>query len=401
LHNYYNYFNDRDNFEAEKIIVALNEKFDFSDSPNSSIFYSDILTGIDYEKAEVICHSKKNKSNIGNIILIHLKNKEKSAVIDSIDKLSVNSAVTYAEPNYLYSIHRHPNDPYYGDLWGLEKIKTPLSWNYSVGNADVVVGVTDSGVDNNHPDIKNNMWISANGQYGWDFIHNNGNSMDTLGHGTHVSGTISAVGNNLTGITGVCWNVKIAALKIGHISISLAAAIAAIDYAGINNIPILNASWGGRYYSPDLKFAIEQYDGLFIASAGNNGSDNDLFPIYPSSYDSSNIISVAASNPDDTLADFSNYGAKSVDIAAPGAKILSLSLRDEYVYKNGTSMAAPHVAGAAALLKSYMPDLTILDIKDIILSSADKHPNLIGRVSSGMLNVKAMFDKTKSVPLKS
>jgi subtilisin family serine protease len=337
---------------------------------------------------------------MGDIILIHLKNKDKQTVLNGIEKLKANPNVIFAEPDGLYNRHVFPNDPYYRQLWGLEKIKAPLAWKYSKGSDEVVVGVVDSGIDYNHPDIKNNMWVSQEGEYGWDFLNNDSYCVDATGHGTHVAGTIGAIGNNAIGIAGVCWHIKIASLKIGNRFFDLASAIAAIDYANENNILILNNSWGGRNYSPSLKYAIQQYKGLFITSAGNSGTNNDNFPDYPSCYGSDNIISVAASNQYDELAPFSNYGAQSVDIAAPGTDILSLSLNDEYTYQIGTSMAAPHVAGAAALLKSYMPDLTVLGIKSIILASADKHPNFYGKIlSGGILNVSAIIEMAKSIGL--
>jgi subtilisin family serine protease len=255
--------------------------------------------------------------------------------------------------------------------------------------------VVDSGIDHHHPDIRNNMWASQDGRYGWNFLDDNGDAMDATGHGTHVAGTIGAVVNNFIGIAGVSLHVKIASLKIGNHTFDLASAIAAIDYANQNNIPILNNSWGGHYYSPSLKHAIEQYDGLFVASAGNYGADNDYFFDYPTSYGSDNIISVAASNQNDHLASFSNFGVESVDIAAPGTDILSLAPNGGYDYQKGTSMAAPHVAGAAALLKSYRPDLSALDIKSIILSSVDKHPHFYGKIrSGGVLNIKAMLERS-------
>ena len=289
--------------------------------------------------------------------------------------------------------HTIPNDEYFSYLWGTKKIKSDLAWNYTTGSNQIVVGVTDSGIDYTHPDLKYNMWICKDGLNGWNFFNSNENSTDTTGHGTHVAGTIGAVGNNFIGITGICWNINIASLKIGHIFMNLSAAIEAINYANINNISILNNSWGSSYYSPLLKFAIEQYDGLFITSAGNEGLNSDYFPDFPASYDSDNIISVTATNQDDSLTPFSNYGVKSIDIAAPGIDILSTSLNGGYSYQTGTSMAAPHVAGAAALLKSYMPDLTHLEIKDIILSSADKYPHLEGKVlTGGILNVNAMLE---------
>jgi len=379
--------NYNDHFESEKVIVSLNQR---RHCPETS---ASILYGIDHEKVEVIFPFKGDEFPIGDIILVHLTCKKKSTVINTVEKLSAHPYVFHAEPNYLFNRHIIPNDPYYKHLWGLEKIKAPLAWNYSTGDTNIVVGVADSGIDYNHPDIKDNMWISKDGDYGWNFINNNNDPMDMAGHGTHVAGTIGAVGNNFIGIAGVCWRVKLVALRIGNNAFSLDAAIASIHYANENNITIYNNSWGGRQYSPHLKHAIEHYNGLFIASAGNDGVDNDLLPDYPASYDNDNIISVAAANPYDALAPFSNYGAKSVDIAAPGTDILSLSLKGEYNDQSGTSMATPHVSGAAALLKSYRPGLTALEIKNIILSSADKHPNFDGKIlSGGILNIDAMFE---------
>lgn len=382
------------NFELGKIIVALNKSLAYS---NSSAFYMDnILKEIEAENVEVIFHSNKvnNLDNIGDILLVYLKEKGEKEVIEAIEKLLNNKNVVYAEPDYLYNMDVIPNDPDFRYLWGMDKIKAPSAWNYTTGQHSIVVGVLDSGIDYNHPDIKYNMWISKDRQYinGWNFIENNNNPMDRTDHGTHVAGTIGAVGNNFIGIAGVCWNVQLAAFKIGDNRVDLAAAIKAINFANMHKIPILNNSWGGGTYSPILKYAIEQYDGLFIASSGNNGSNNDIFPIYPASYDCDNIISVAASNQVDTLASFSNYGVKTVDIAAPGVDILSTTLYGQYSYKNGTSMAAPHVAGAAALLKSYMPYLNTLEIKRIILSSANKKTNLKGKVLvGGILDINSML----------
>lgn len=388
----YNYYNEN-NFEAGKVIVALNKNYIYSGTPT---FYSDpIFNEIGIEKIEELFHSKKiaNDHNIDIIILIYLKNKEKSAVIDAIEKLSNSPYVVYAEPDYYTAPYIIPNDQYFSYLWGMKQIKSPLAWNYTIGSSTVVVGVIDSGIDNNHPDIKDNMWIAPTNRdiNEWNLINGN-NSMDETGHGTHVAGTIGAVGNNFFGVTGTCWNVKLAPLKIGSRIFGLASAIKAIEYANIHNITILNNSWGGRIYSPLLKLAIEEYDGLFIVSAGNDGTNNDYFPAYPASYDSDNIISVAATNQNGTLASFSNYGSKSVDIAAPGTNIFSTSLYGEYSYMNGTSMSAPHVSGAAALLKSYAPNLTSLEIKTIILSSVNKNPNLYGKIlTSGILDVYAML----------
>jgi subtilisin family serine protease len=377
-------------FEAGRVIVTLNRDYFCHDDIDC---LDDVLIGIDYEKVVNIFRSKPNANQSGDVLLVHLKCGKKESVIDAIETFMENPNVMFAEPDFFLDSRIIPNDPYYSYLWGLDRIKAPSAWDYTTGCGDVIVGVVDSGVDFTHPDIRDNIWVCPEGMYGACFCGEDCDPMDTSGHGTHVAGTIGAVGNNHIGITGTAWNVKIASLKIGQRDFSLAAAIAAIDYANSNQIPILNNSWGGRLYSPSLKHAIEQYGGLFVASAGNYGVNNDFYPDFPASYDCENIIAVAATNVYDELADFSNFGERSVDIAAPGTDIYSLSLHGEYSYMCGTSMSAPFVAGAAALLKSYMPQLTALEIKEIILSSVDKRPSLTGFVSSGgVLNITAMLE---------
>lgn len=377
-------------FEVGKVIVALNKNHV---TPGCEVSRDGVFSEIDYSKIETIFPAKETECDTGDIVLLCLICQKKETVTNVVDQLLDHPYVVHAEPNYFFNRHIIPNDQYFRYLWGLETIETPLAWDYTTGSANIVVGVTDSGIDHNHPDIRENMWVSSDGYHGWNFINDDSESMDTSGHGTHVAGTIGAVGNNFLGITGVCWRVKLAALRIGNNVMSLAAAISAIHYSNENYISILNNSWGGREYSPILEHAVTHYNGLFIASAGNDGVNNDFLPDYPASFDSENVISVAATKQDNTLAAFSNYGVKSVHIAAPGADIFSLALNSKYSYQSGTSMAAPHVAGAAALLKSYRPNLTALDIKHIILSSADKHPHLSGKIlTSGILNVKAMFE---------
>lgn len=378
-------------YETGKVIVAVNNDISFAEV---EFYISLALEEIEYEKIEVIFSydTETEKKDAENIILIYLKDKDPTTVIEAVKKLSVSPYIIYAEPDYIEEMHLVSNDPLYKYLWGIQKINTPLAWNYTTGSSEVVVGVIDTGIDYNHQDITENMWISPNEKllYGWNFADNNDNSIDTDGHGSHVAGTIGAVGNNGIGITGVCWNIRVASLKFG---LDIASAIAAIDFANSFNIQILNASWGGRAYSYSLKYAIEHYNGLFIASAGNNGTNNDIEPIYPASYDSDNIISVAATDPYDTLARFSNYGVESVDIAAPGTDILSLDLDGGYSPLNGTSMAAPHVAGVAALLKSYLPSISTSSLKNIILSSVNRNINLEGKIlTGGLLDVNAMFE---------
>ncbi|MCL2050664.1 MAG: S8 family serine peptidase [Lachnospiraceae bacterium] len=392
------YYIENGDFESGKIIVALDKNIDYASA--TSFYNSQIFAGIDVEKITIIYQPGKlsSQSDFGYLLLAELANKDKMATIDAAEKISAKPYVVYTELDYSYEMYVLPNDPDFRYLWGLETINAPAAWNFTTGSRDVVVGVVDSGIDHQHPDIKQNMWHSFDRSYenGWDFVNDNPNSMDLSGHGTHVAGTIGAVGNNAIGITGVCWNIQVAAFRIGSVTMSLAAAIAAIDFANKMGIPILNNSWGGRFYSSSLKYAIEQYNGLFIVAAGNSSKNNDYIPDYPSSFDSENIISVAATDRNNNLASFSNYGIRTVDIAAPGRDILSLSPRGGYDYKNGTSMAAPHVAGAAALLKANWPALKTMELKEIILESVDRKSSLTGRIKTGgILNTSLMFEVAK------
>lgn len=374
------------NYKLGKVIVGV--KKDITSTVAIHYYIHQALQDIEYEKIETIFHGQKKTSEL-DILLIYLKKQDVNTIEIAVERLSQSSFTAFVEPDYIEEMHMISNDPLYQRLWGIQRIKVPLAWNYTTGNTNVVVGVIDSGIDHTHPDIEENMWRDATLSYGWNFADDNSYSIDTDGHGTHVAGTIGAVGNNYIGITGVCWNVSVVSMKFG---LDVASAIASIEFANTFQIPILNASWGGKGYSQALKYAIDNYDGLFIASAGNNGSNNDKEPIYPASYDCHNIISVAATDPNDALAGFSNYGVDSVDIVAPGTNILSLDLYGDYSPLSGTSMAAPHVAGVAALLKSYMPTLSISELKAIMLDSVNKLPNLVDKVSTGgILDANAAF----------
>ncbi|MFN3975609.1 MAG: S8 family serine peptidase [Aquificaceae bacterium] len=321
-----------------------------------------------------------------------------------IAELSKRPDVEYVEPDYIYTLKAIPNDPGWGYLWGLQKIQVPLAWDLTQGSSNVVVAVIDSGVDYNHNDLKENMWINggevpnngvdddSNGYvddyYGINAINGSGNPMDDNGHGTHVAGIIGAVGNNGVGVVGVNWHVKIMALKFanqqgeGYTS----DAIECINYAIQKGAHIINASWGDYYYSQALKDAIEMARNagiLFVAAAGNENNNNDLYPFYPASYDLENIISVAATDQKDLLAGFSNYGRNSVHVGAPGVEILSTWLDNRYAYADGTSMAAPYVAGLAALLKAQNPSYTWRDLKCRIMKSVDPLDSLNSKTITG------------------
>jgi hypothetical protein len=331
--------------------------------------------------------------------------------------------VEYAQPNYSrWAIQQAPpNDPFWldGSLWGLEKIQAQQAWtSFTAGDGSVVIANIDTGVDYTHPDLAANMWrnpteIPGNGVdddlngyvddvFGIDTANFDSDPMDDQGHGTHTAGTAAAVGNNELGVTGVTWNAKILSCKFldwtGYGTD--AGAIECFDYiVGLRqrgvNIRVSSNSWGGTRGaeppSPALMAAIEaagQAGILNVFGAGNDGANNDEIPFDPASYEIASIISVASSGPTDRRSFFSNYGATSVDIAAPGQDILSTYPGDSYELLSGTSMATPVVAGAAALLASMDPALTPGDMKALLMDNVDQLSRWNGVVvSGGRLNV--------------
>jgi subtilisin family serine protease len=244
-----------------------------------------------------------------------------------------NPNVLYAEPDYLRHIDMVPNDPYFSRLWGLYNsgqtvnggkgipgadIDAPEAWNKTTGSKDVIVAVLDTGVDYREPDLSPNI------VNGWDFVANSSDPMDRVGHGTHVAGIIAAVGNNSIGVTGVMWKAKIMPLRvIGPFGAPDDLVIAAIDYANSHGAHIINMSFGGPEFSQSVKDAIDASPALCVCAAGNSGANNDQAPLYPASFMSDNIISVAATDQNGTLASFSDYGQKTVQVAAPGTNIYS------------------------------------------------------------------------------
>lgn len=320
----------------------------------------------------------------------HVKLPKRVSMAQAAKQYLAHPSVAYVEPNYIVRpVATLPNDPRYAELWGMERIRAPEAWDITQGSHEIVVGVIDTGIFTAHQDLAANI---APGSY--DFANNTADQQDRDGHGTHVAGTIGAVGNNGIGVAGVNWQVKLIGLKFLDPYGDTADAIRAVEYAATNTalkIKITNNSWGGGGYSQGLYDAIkaagETYGQLFIAAAGNDGLDNDEEPHYPSSYDLPNIIAVAAIDSNGMLADFSCYGLESVDIAAPGVDILSTvpgGAGDQYdgTY-SGTSMACPHVAGAAALLWSLNPDYSYEVIRDALLESVELNPNLDGVVATG------------------
>jgi hypothetical protein len=345
----------------------------------------------------------------------HLRLPEGADVAAAIAELRADPAVEYAEPNYEWSALEVPNDPLFPQLWAMQNtgqtggvpgadIRAVDAWDVFTGDPNLMIGVIDTGIDWAHPDLAANVWtnpgeIPGNGidddhngyvddVHGYDFVNNDGNPADDNGHGTHVAGTIAAVGNNGIGVVGVVWRAQVVGIKIlSDAGIgSTATALAGIQYALRVGVRVTNNSWGGPFNSQALSDAIEALgaDGqIFVAAAGNDALNSDLVPNYPSGFASDCIISVAATNANDRLATFSNYGLNSVDVAAPGTDILSLAPGGGYQSLSGTSMATPHVTGIVALAMGHSPNASNTFIKELVLAHAEPLPGLEGVIGSG------------------
>jgi subtilisin family serine protease len=354
-----------------------------------------------------------------------------------LDFLRAQPDVAYAEPNYIITSDGLPDDPWFGQLWGLfnsgqdvgipgipgADIDAAAAWDVTTGSRDHAVAIVDSGIDYLHPDLAANIWSApfeftvriggqlvngeivggqeitcAAGTHGFNAITRTCDPYDDFHHGTHVAGTIGAVGNNNLGVTGVNWTASIMGAKFldaGGTG-SIADAIDAIDFviqasaATGANVRVLSNSWSGGGFSQALLDQINRAndnDMLFVASAGNNALNNDLTPRYPASYNAPNVIAVASINNRDALAGDSNFGVASVDLAAPGVNVLSTYPGAFYQYSSGTSMAVPHVSGAALLVLSQCP-LSTSELKDSLLTTVEPTAALAGKVATGgRLNV--------------
>ncbi len=338
----------------------------------------------------------------------------------------LQSDVLYVEPNFVHTMgdmieSTSPNDSSFRWLWGMNNtgqtggtadadIDAVEAWDLTTGSSNVVIAVIDTGVDYTHPDLAANMWTNlgeiagdgidndGNGYiddlHGYDFAYGDGDPMDGHSHGTHTAGTIGAVGNNGSGVAGVNWDVSIMAVKFlsDRGSGTTAGAIQAVNYVTRMkrdydvNVVATNNSWGGGGYSSALADAIAasgQQEILFIAAAGNDGANNDAGGHYPSNYAYDNVISVAATDHNDNLASFSNYGLTTVDLGAPGVSIYSTTRGGNYASYSGTSMATPHVAGVVGLLAAQNPQATTAEIKAAIMNGGDVISALSGRTVTG------------------
>lgn len=355
-------------------------------------------------------YSVESKERINRKLDIVKFDNNKYSMEEMLINLNNDLNVEYAEPNYISRLSSSPqNEPDLDKMWGLKNAITDGvdidvfdAWEIGTGSPNLVVGVIDSGIDYNHIDLKDNIWINNeeipgneidddNNGYvddysGWNFTGVNNNTYDDNSHGTHVSGIIAASTNGM-GIVGVAPTVKIMPLKVANTQGGLYTSdvVSAIQYGISKGMKLFNCSFGGSDFSQTEYDLMKNSDALFMCAAGNGdaygiGMDNDSsVKNYPASFDLPNIISIASIDERGGLSNFSNYGEVSVDIAAPGTNIYS-TMPGGYGYKNGTSMATPYVTGVAALVLSADMDLTPIEVKNYILKSAHKLPQLENKI---------------------
>ena len=338
--------------------------------------------------------------------------------------LDGSRGVLYTEPNFTRRLQVTPDDTHFGLLWGLHNtgqvmggtagtpdadIDAPEAWELTTGSPVTTVAVVDTGVDESHPDLAPQGWANpgetgagreTNGidddqngyvddTQGWDWVAQDSDPDDEHGHGTHVAGTVAARGNDGQGVTGVSWQSRLMALRVldedGEGTV--ADVVDAYSYAAANGAPIVNASLGSSGFSFTEYDMLRSLPGtLFVVAAGNDGESNEVNPHYPCSYALPNVVCVAASNNRDGLAGFSNYGATSVDLAAPGRSTFS-TWPGGYTYASGTSMATPHVSGVAALVHSRLPGASVATMRNALLAGVDPQPAFAGKtVTGGRLN---------------
>ncbi len=366
------------------------------------------------------------ETNLPLVEVVRTKPGQAAAVAAGLGR---RADVVYAEPSVLYSLTKTPNDSAYGSQWplgnGANDIDAPSAWDFETGDGSVTVGVIDTGIDYLHPDLAANRWVNPVEQSGVTGVDDDGNGVtdDIFGfdfadwdadprpesdagclfsgqsHGTHVAGTIGARGNNSVGVAGVAWDVRLIALDAydedlcGLPDYALANSII---YSRIMGADLVNMSLGSDQFSPVIDDAIADSPNLLVvAAAGNSGTSNDTQPWFPCNLNRANVVCVAASTQGGGRASFSNYG-RSVDLAAPGVSVLSTVVGGGYAYYQGTSMAAPHVAGAAVLLKSAAPTLTAGQLRSALLTTVDASPAWFGQVASGgRLNVAAALSAVR------
>jgi len=364
--------------------------------------------------------------------------------LEAARQLRLDDNVEWAQPDYLLSVFPDPEqgdegfafagllaepttkpgyvtapplpapapDSRMNELWGMQTISAPNAWKLQRGDTKIIVADIDTGIDYTHPNLVHNLWRNPKPDpqmqdfVGYDFAANDGRPWDDFGHGTHTAGTIGATGGFGLGISGVSQRVSLMGLRFitAEGSGTTSDAVRAIDYAISHGARVLSNSWGGAAEDAAenkvLEDAVErahQADVLFVAAAGNDGTDNDKVPVYPAAIRKPNVLTVAATNNKEGRSFFSNYGKETVHVGAPGSSVLSTVPGGGYKPNSGTSMACPHVAGLAALILSERPDLTAVQVKQIIMETTDSLAALQGfTVSGGRINAAAALAKART-----
>lgn len=412
-----------------ELIVRTRGGFSLSESEGSVVqdFGAKVLDSFDTPAG-------LHKSVAGEFLRIQLP--AGVSVEQAMAAMARDERVEFAVPNHVYhlpdfeKVENAPNDPDFAKLWGLNNdgqtggtadadIDAPEAWQVHTGRTQAqgahITAVIDTGIDYNHPDLKGNMWVNP-GEIAGDGIDNDGNGvvddvhgynafdqtgdpMDGQGHGSHCAGTIAATGNDGVGVVGVNQQANIMAVKIFNDegSTDAAAIIRGIQYATKMGARITSNSWGGPVPNAGIRQAFADSPALHLVAAGNSGTNNDWFPSFPANYNLDNIVAVAATDHKDGLADFSQYGARNVDLGAPGVDILSTVPGGKYDVYSGTSMATPHVAGAATLIASHFPEISNEELRARLLGGVDKVESLAGKtVTGGRLNVNSSLTMSLS-----
>ncbi len=384
-----------------------------------------------------------HKLSFGTIYVLKIDPARK---LEEVQKeLASFDEVAYSEPNFIYTIdvidengEEAPGDPKFGLLWGLKNtgdneprpdkvessgvvgadIDALRAWEITKGKKEIKIAIIDTGIDYNHPDLKDNVWVNLaekNGKagvdddgngyiddiHGYDFANNDGDALDDHGHGSHCAGTIGAIHDNGVGVAGVMNQVTLVPLKFltAAGAGTSEGAILAIDYATKMNVDIMSNSWGGGGFSQALEDAIRAASDkgiIFTAAAGNSSTNNDSGAHYPSNYNLPNIVSVAAHTSADGLASFSSFGARTVHVAAPGHRILSTVLNGGYSVYSGTSMATPHVSGVLGLLLSKEGRMPHAVMRDRLMATSVPVASYRRKnISNGRINAYNLLTNTR------